>query len=163
VNELIDVIPDLQTCIIVLGFGLGYLIGNAGYSFDGEVKYGFGKKWFNKQNAFVRYLVGFILDVFHHWQYGLVSIIIGYKYLSGDAQLLAWYFGWGFIVSDMKDFENILIRLGLKEKPSIPDPSPSPDTPASTVQVGHYTLSAPLTLTPEPAGTGINSSPESPG
>ena len=124
---MIDVIPDLQTCIIILGFGLGYLIGNAGYNFDGEVKYGFGKEWFDKQNLLVKWFVSFLLDILHHWEYGLLSIIIGYLYLSDNWQMFAWYFGWGFIISDLKDFNNILIRLGLK--PKEPEPPVEPEIP----------------------------------
>jgi hypothetical protein len=115
---LVDIIPDLQTCIIILGFGFGYLLGNAFYNFDGEVKYESGKTWYDSLNPAIRYVVSALLDVGHHWEYGLLSIIIGYKYLTGDWQVFAWYFGWGLIVADLKDFENILIRLGLKAKPT---------------------------------------------
>jgi hypothetical protein len=94
-------------------------MGNAGYNFDGEVKYESGKAWYDSLHPVEKYIVGFLLDISHHWEYGLLAIIIGYKYLIGDWQTFAWYFGWGLIVDDMKDFNNILIRIGLKPRDDI--------------------------------------------
>jgi hypothetical protein len=99
----------------VLGFGLGFLLGEKGYTFDGEVKYGSGKAWFESLHPVLRYVVSLGMDVLHHWEYGILSIYLGHRFFTGDLQVFSWYFGWGMVVSDFKDYNNILVRLGIKQ------------------------------------------------
>lgn len=61
--------------------------------------------------AFIGYAIGRIGHIYggqlkspHHWIYGLILIIVGlifYKYLLGT---IAFYFGVGHFISDLKDF-----------------------------------------------------------
>lgn len=131
----IDLIPDLATSIIVLGFSLGYLFGEGGSNFDWEVKYGAGKEWYDKQNPVTKLLIDKGLNVTHHFQYGLVAVIIGHVWLTGELKVAAQYFGAGMIVSDWKDFKYILKRLGIGttyEPPVETTPPPPVVTPPVT-------------------------------
>jgi hypothetical protein len=121
------VIPELITTVIVLGFSMGFLLGEGGSKFDEEIKYGAGKTWYNALPLYGQAIVNYILNVTHHFQYGLVAIIIGHIYLTGMQQQFAWYFGWGMIISDWKDYKNILKRLGfvVTEEPTTPPMIPS--------------------------------------
>lgn len=61
--------------------------------------------------AFIGYSIGRISHIYwgymkvpHHWIYGLILIIVGlifYKYPLG---IIAFYFGVGHFISDLKDF-----------------------------------------------------------
>jgi len=109
---MVDIIPDLVSCVILLAFSIGFLFGEAGANFDQDVKYGVGKEWYESLNIVSRYVLNVFLNVTHHFQYGLVSIIVGYLYFTDLRQIFFWYVGWGLIVADVKDFKNILKRLG---------------------------------------------------
>lgn len=110
---MIDIIPDLVTAVITLGFSLGFLWGEGGSNFDWEVKYGSGKVWYEGQTLTVKAIIDFLLNVTHHYQYGLIIIILGYLYAAGDILLFMQYFGLGLIISDWKDYKYILKRLGI--------------------------------------------------
>lgn len=111
--KMIDIIPDLVTAVITLGFSLGFLWGEGGSNFDWEVKYGSGKVWYEGQTLTVKAIIDFLLNVTHHYQYGLIIIILGYLYAAGDILLFMQYFGLGLIISDWKDYKYILKRLGI--------------------------------------------------
>ncbi len=113
---MVDLIPDVLTTLIILAFSMGFLLGEGGSKFDQTIKYGSCKAIYDSLGPVWRSLVDYTLNVTHHYEFGLLSIYLGWMYLSGHQQVFAWYFGWGMIVSDFKDFENILIRLGLKKR-----------------------------------------------
>jgi len=129
-------IPTPQQALFIVSFSVGVLWGEAGSTFDWEVKYGKTKKWFNSLSLIQKTVVDFILNLTHHYQYGLVLVYLSQKYLSGDPLTFFMWAGWGLIISDWKDYQQILIRLGLEEKPPV-------ETPAvEKIVVGEYTSTA---------------------
>jgi len=127
--------------------------------------------WFLEQNKWTQLVVKKALDFFHHWPLGWalmlwaarVSALIPFFTVND-----IYYVGLAIFLDDLPDVPRRYTEMlktysvfgGL---PNTPAPSPPLETPVSIVQVGQYTPSAPLTPTPELAGTGISSSPESPG
>ncbi|MEM3162575.1 MAG: hypothetical protein QW056_06285 [Candidatus Bathyarchaeia archaeon] len=100
----------------VLGFSLGYLWGEAFSRTDQAIKY--ESEWFKRLSRFKQRLVSSFMDALHHFQYGLALILA--VQVFGEAlpvvfQLLLAYAGWGLVVSDWRDFRNVLRRLGLLE------------------------------------------------
>lgn len=123
---MIDVIPDLPTALIILGFSVGFLWGEGASNFDWQVKYGAGKDWYDKRSIVSKAIIDFALNVTHHYQYGLAIIILAQLYLTGNRQLLALYFGTGMIVSDWKDYKYILKRLGIGASYEPPEDNTEP-------------------------------------
>ena len=117
----IPVIPDPQQALFVLALSIGFLWGEAGSKFDYEIKYGTTKEWFNSLPIVQKTLVDFILNITHHFQYGLALIYLSQKFLTGDPLTFIMWSGWGLVISDWKDYQQILVRLGLKT----PTPPPS--------------------------------------
>ena len=104
----------------ILGFSIGYLWGNAFSNFDAFLKYGEGNgadPWLPQQNPVTRFIISNILDAMHHFQYGLILMLLVLKHTWFTAHptisLILLWMGWGLIVSDWKDYKNILKRLGL--------------------------------------------------
>lgn len=61
--------------------------------------------------AFIGYAIGRIghmygghLNVPHHWFYGLILMILGTVFYKYDLGLMAFCFGVGLFLSDLKDF-----------------------------------------------------------
>lgn len=112
---------------VILGFSIGYLWGEAFSGFDGQVKYGTGSAW-DGEESWRRFLIGAFLDANHHFQYGLVLMlmvmrpsklwIFDWTWLKvhPTLSLILLFVGWGLVVSDGKDYKNILKRLGISIK-----------------------------------------------
>ena len=122
----VELIPDLVSCLTILGFSLGFLFGEGGSNFDWEVKYSAGKEWYDKQGLVAQYLINYGLNLTHHFQYGLALIAASYIYTTGNTQLFVQYFGAGLLVSDWKDYKYILKRLGIG---TTYEPPPEPIIP----------------------------------
>jgi len=94
----------------ILGFSVGYLWGEAFSKTDWAVQQtakfkalGPGWKW----------LVENILNMTHHFQYGLGAMLLALKFLlPGTLSFTLLYVGGaGMVLSDIKDLQNILRRL----------------------------------------------------
>jgi len=97
----------------ILGFSVGLLWGESFSGFDGQIKY--ETQWFQNLDPFTQWLVASILDATHHFQYGLAVILWVITRLTPGSTpytLLLWL-GWGLVVSDWKDYRNVLRRLGI--------------------------------------------------
>jgi len=119
---------SVEEVIKVLGFSIGFLWGEAFRKTDYQVKHVAG--WLQKQSKFTQWLVASLLDTQHHFQYGLALIILVEKieaviavmpwlgFLGVIARqtpsLLLTWLAYGLIVSDWKDYEYVLKRMGLK-------------------------------------------------
>lgn len=109
---MISPLNQNEICMI-LGFSIGFLWGEAFSSFDQKIKYSSG--WFRRLSPFIQWLVASLLDATHHFQYGLALILFAMEFSTLPLmvqQLLLWV-GWGLVVSDWKDYRNVLKRLGL--------------------------------------------------
>jgi len=123
-SDALTVIPSLDLTLKILAFSVTFLYGESFYNLDGEMQ---ETDWFKKLNRIQQYLLKCFMDVNHHFQYGLVLIILGWLVPTNGlvvlnftmsqsiAQTLLWWGGAGFVSSDFKDFENILKRLGLRK------------------------------------------------
>lgn len=117
---LIEFTLTVYQVTIVLGFSLGFLLGESFSDFDKQIKHG-GQKgepsdWYKKLTPFQQWLVSSLLDLLHHYQYGLAIILISETWMTpGTWQLIIKYIGIGLVISDGKDFKNILKRMGLNE------------------------------------------------
>jgi len=111
---VINVGLTLEQAAVLLGFSIGYLWGEAFSRTDQAIKY--KSEWFRRQSALKQWLVSSLLDAMHHFQYGLALILVVLildNTLPVVAQLLLAYAGWGLIISDWRDYENVFKRLGL--------------------------------------------------
>ena len=97
---------------IALGFSVGYLWGESFSGFDGQIKH--ESEWFKKLDPFSQWIVESVLDAAHHFQYGLALILWVMINLPPDSikYILLLYLGWGLVVSDWKDYQNVLRRAG---------------------------------------------------
>lgn len=108
-----EIALSLTEALVYLAFSIGFLWGEAFSGFDGEVTH--GENGFDAWPRWQKFLVGGFLDANHHFQIGLAMIIIADIYVLGHplwTLFLKWV-GWGLIVSDWKDYENVLKRFGV--------------------------------------------------
>lgn len=113
---MVDVGLTAGQVAVILGFSMGYLWGEAFSIADQAIKY--EGWWFKLSSSLKQWLVSVLLDAMHHFQYGLALILL--VQVFGEAlpvvlQLLLAYAGWGLLISDWRDFRNVLRRLGLLE------------------------------------------------
>lgn len=122
-------IPWLSTPLLaeILGFSAGFLFGHGFKNFDGNLKYGAWSSWYKQQDKAVQTFVGSVLDVLHHFEYGiLVMLLINISvfapealpvFLSGLVELnivwkiLLYAFGVGLVADDLHDYQQVLRRL----------------------------------------------------
>ena len=122
-------IPDIMNLVMnfsftaiqiatLLGFGSGVYAGEAFSGFDGLVKYGVNGEntWFEKLSPWEQRFLSIILDMSHHFQYGLAMVLIAkinpLLIVRPVIATIISSYGWGLVASDWKDFENVLERLG---------------------------------------------------
>lgn len=106
---------------VMLGFSIGLLWGEAFSGFDGQIKY--GNDDYESWPSWKKFLVGALLDANHHFQYGLAIMLIAmrrpiiwvfnFTWLNAHPTitLMLLWLGWGLVVSDWKDYQNVLKRL----------------------------------------------------
>lgn len=100
----------------ILGFSIGFCWGEAFSSIDQQIKY--KTEWFKKLSPLRQWFVASVLDAFHHFQYGLALMLLA-MLSPCPSWFPAWFgtvvlwTGWGLVVSDWKDYRNVLKRLGL--------------------------------------------------
>jgi len=106
---------------VTLGFSIGFLWGEAFSGFDGEVTH--GDNGFDTWPRWKKFIVGALLDANHHFQYGLVIMLIAmlrpdiwiFKFswlnVHPTINLILLWLGWGMVVSDWKDYKNVLKRM----------------------------------------------------
>ena len=95
-------LPDfpVEFIVTVLGFGIGFYLGNSGKNFDHEVQQ---TEWFGRLGRFRKWLVKQALNTTHHFQYGLLLMYIAKTKLTGDLQTFVYSLGFGMLVTDIKD------------------------------------------------------------
>jgi len=112
-------VPLLETELlaVVLGFGTGVALGNGGKDFDRMVQ---ETEWFKKLSKFKKWLVKMLLDLTHHFQYGLILMLYARIYLESTHPTLFWIvysLGFGLVVTDIKDVPRRFRRFfGVEEK-----------------------------------------------
>ncbi len=111
---------EIEMALNCTGFSLGFLYGEAFSRFEQTIKY--STSWFKKQSAFLQWLVSSLLDANHHFQVGLavVLVVLTSPLFANNPtwRLILLWLGWGLVASDMRDFRNILRRIGLKQAPT---------------------------------------------
>ncbi len=115
-------IPDISLVLnavqiaILLGFGSGLFAGEAFAKFDGSIKYSDDNGWFKNLSKLEQALASMAMDSMHHFQIGLFMMLIckvnPWFIAHTTTGILVYYYGLGLVVSDWKDFEHVLERLG---------------------------------------------------
>ncbi len=96
----------------ILGFSIGLLWGEAFSRFDQNIKY--VSSWYKKLAPFTQWFVSSVFDATHHFQYGLAIILFTQVVVLPElANVILSWLGWGLVVSDWKDYKNVLKRLSL--------------------------------------------------
>ena len=102
----------------ILGFSIGFLWGEAFSKFDHVIKY--QSKKYQGLAPLKQWFVSSLMDATHHFQYGLTIVlaVLTAPLFSEHPilKLILLYLGLGLIVSDWKDYQNILKRMGLGTK-----------------------------------------------
>ena len=101
-NSYIPLFDAELTCV-VLGFSTGIALANSFKNFDYKVQ---RTEWFKKLGTFRKYLVKSALDVFHHFQYGLILMLFAQIYVEPNHPLLFWILyslGFGVVTADIRD------------------------------------------------------------
>lgn len=111
------------------GFMFGFGFGEAFSKLDGEIKHGAYKAWYTALGVGSKRFVAQILDAFHHFQYGILLMIAAHRLraLYPELAVALYAFGAGLVVSDAKDYQNVLKRffgVGEEVKPPIPPTPP---------------------------------------
>ncbi len=93
------------------GFSIGFLWGEAFSNVDGKIKH--ESDWFKSLSPVWQWFVESLLDATHHFQYGLgVILYTMLMFPEGSVWYMVLYtLGWGLVVSDWKDYKNVLKRL----------------------------------------------------
>jgi len=111
-----DLYMDPETLAQILGFSIGVLYGESFSELDFKVKY--VSQWFKNRSLFWQWIIASILDTQHHFQYGLALMLtVQLVTLHPILALMLYYMGLGLVVSDLKDYEYVIARLGLRETP----------------------------------------------
>ena len=118
---LLEIALTAYQVAVTLGFSVGFLWGEAFSGFDAQVKY--GDNGYEEWPSWKRFLVGALLDANHHFQYGLAIMLIAmrrpviwvfdFSWLNAHPTitLILLWLGWGLVVSDWKDYQNVLRRM----------------------------------------------------
>lgn len=108
-----EITLTLTEALVYLAFSIGFLWGEAFSGFDGEITH--GDNGFDAWPRWQRFLVTGFLNANHHFQLGLMAIIYANIYLIHRPlwMLFLKWIGWGLIVSDWKDYKNVLKRFGV--------------------------------------------------
>ncbi len=114
-NELVlpQIVLTAMQIAAILGFSVGFLWGEAFKGFDGMVKH----DSLGDLSGWSEFLVLAFLDANHHFQYGLAVMLFAMKYswfqVHPTMFTIVLWAGWGLVVSDGKDYRNILVRMGV--------------------------------------------------
>jgi len=82
-----------------LGFSIGYFMSRGFKEIDHKVM---ETPWYSRRSPFTRWFVKQLLNVFHHFQIGILLIILSY-HTQGFARSLLWRFGAAMVLDDAKD------------------------------------------------------------
>lgn len=99
-------VPDLpvELLAVILGFSTGVCMGNAGKNFDNLVQ---NTQWFKNRSAVSKFLIKFILNVTHHFQYGLILMLYAKCKIDPNVHPVIYWtiysLGFGLVVTDIKD------------------------------------------------------------
>jgi len=118
---MVDIVLSLMDAITLLGFSVGLMWGESFSEFDGKIKY--ESEWYKRLDGFWQWVVSSLLDATHHYQYGLGLIVLTLTQEWFQVRpmwaLLCRWLAWGLIVSDWKDYQNVLKRFqGWKKPPA---------------------------------------------
>jgi len=105
-------IPD-DLLLVSLGFGVGYYLSRGGKSFDHDVQ---RSRWFKNLGGPYRWLVRRLLDVTHHFEYGLIVMYLANQYLSGGVHDFVYSFGFAMVLDDINDIPPRMRRYWKVEK-----------------------------------------------
>jgi hypothetical protein len=118
-QEVQDTIPVINLNLTVndlstmLGFATGLTVGRAFKRWDYMIQQ---TEYFRKSGPFKQWLIKSVMDCLHHWQIGLVMMILSVTYLQGAVETVGYTLGWGLFISDLADYKNILKRYNITEK-----------------------------------------------
>jgi hypothetical protein len=116
--DFIIAFSAVQICA-VLGFSIGFCWGEAFSNFDQQIKY--LSQWFKRLSPFQKWFAASVLDAMHHFQYGLALMLAAMLTPCPSwLQTLLMWVGWGLVVGDWKDYQNVLRRLGLAKGTLLP-------------------------------------------
>jgi hypothetical protein len=112
--SIIDFSLTAEQLVMYLGLSIGYLWGEAFSKFDYNITY--ESEWYKKLGKFQQWIIKSLLDTTHHFQMGLILILLITKGWFGLhpalGSILNWV-GWGLVVSDWKEYKNVLRRFGI--------------------------------------------------
>lgn len=121
---LLEIALTAYQIAATLGFSIGFLWGEAFSGFDAAVKH--GNNGYEEWPHWKKFLVGALLDANHHFQYGLVVMLIAmirpniwwrfnFTWLNTHPTitLILLWLGWGLVMSDWKDYQNVLKRMNI--------------------------------------------------
>jgi len=110
-----DPFMDPGTIAKILGFSMGFLYGESFSELDFKVKY--LSQWYKNRSTLTQWFIASLLDSQHHFQYGLLLMLLAQTLdLSSIIVILVYFAGSGLVVSDLKDYEYVLARLGLAQR-----------------------------------------------
>ncbi len=110
-----DLFIDPETLAKVLGFSIGFLYGESFSELDFKVKY--LSQWYKNRSNFTQWFIASLLDSQHHFQWGLALMLLAQTVGFSPLMLMLVYFaGLGLVVSDLKDYEYVVARLGLSRR-----------------------------------------------
>jgi len=82
-----------------LGFGIGYWLSRSFKEIDNKIM---KTHWFKRKRGFTAWIIKQLLNVFHHFQIGIIIIILSYK-VGEPLRTFLWSFGAAMILDDIKD------------------------------------------------------------
>lgn len=99
----------LETLVTTVMPLVGFLLGETFSDWDKTVQ---EPDSFKGLSPFSKYVVRKLMDLFHHWQTGALIMIFSYPQagLFSVFNWVSWLLGFGLLVSDIRDFENLKRR-----------------------------------------------------
>ena len=98
---------SLETLMTVLCVATGFLVGENFARFDYEIQ---RTRWFKSLSPFKKWFVKSVLDACHHFQYGLLLMVLSY-YVAPYPNMMLYCLGLGIVLSDLRDLEQVIRRL----------------------------------------------------
>jgi len=111
----LDLFIDPETLARILGFSIGFLYGESFSELDFKVKY--LSQWYKNRSILTQWFIASLLDSQHHFQWGLLLMLLAQTLgLSPPMLVLIYFIGLGLVISDLKDYEYVVARLGLSRR-----------------------------------------------
>ena len=94
--------------LVIVSLLSGFLSGESFRTLDYKIRQ---TSIFHIMSPVQQFMIGWVPDLFHHFQYGLGLMWIAYQTPSITLGSFTYYFGLGMVLADVKNYKAVLRRI----------------------------------------------------